>query len=128
MVIRAAASHTEGDDFPTGFFGRAEGIVEIAPVLIARQGLMRNRLEEFLIAKTIPVAHGEARGNSELLPRVGATIDADENIAITTGASSIVMKKDGTILIKGTEVVIDGAKKTTANPPLSHASRASEVF
>ncbi|MBX3206902.1 MAG: hypothetical protein KF764_17660, partial [Labilithrix sp.] len=61
------------------------------------------------------------------------TIDGGESISIRSGASSITMKKDGTIVIKGTEIVIDGDNKTTSAPGTRaqqnlRASQMSEIF
>lgn len=41
-------------------------------------------------------------------------IDAGESITITTGKASISMKKDGTIVIKGKDITVDGSGKINA--------------
>jgi len=41
------------------------------------------------------------------------TINAGDQISITTGKASILMKKDGTITIKGKDITIDGSGKIT---------------
>ena len=60
------------------------------------------------------------------------SIDGGEAIAITSGAASITLKKDGTIVLKGTEIVIDGASnvktKLPQMPQSSRASQMSEIF
>ena len=61
-------------------------------------------------------------------------IDSGESISLTTGAASITLKKDGTIVLKGTDIVIDGANKLTTKPsnaptPSSlRAAQMSEIF
>jgi type VI secretion system secreted protein VgrG len=38
-------------------------------------------------------------------------VDAGDEITIKTGSASIVMKKDGTITIKGKDITLDGSGK-----------------
>ena len=38
-------------------------------------------------------------------------VTAGDEVSITTGKASIVMKKDGTITIKGKDITIDGSGK-----------------
>ena len=42
------------------------------------------------------------------------SITAGDQISITTGSASIVMKKDGTITIKGKDITIQGSGKINA--------------
>ncbi|MDF2692848.1 MAG: hypothetical protein K0S65_1231, partial [Labilithrix sp.] len=63
------------------------------------------------------------------------TIDGGEAISITSGAASITLKKDGTVVIKGTEIVLDNGRPPSTKPgslapvqPPSTSSRASEIF
>ena len=53
------------------------------------------------------------------------TIDGGESVAITSGASSITLRKDGTVIIKGSEIVIDNGKGPVSSKPTSVASPAS---
>lgn len=60
------------------------------------------------------------------------SIDGGDAIAITSGAASITLKKDGTIVLKGTEIVIDGTSNVRAKlpqvPQSPRASQMSEIF
>jgi type VI secretion system secreted protein VgrG len=59
------------------------------------------------------------------------SIDGGDAIAITSGASSITLRKDGTIVLKGTEIVIDGPSNMRARLPQTPSTRAakmSEIF
>jgi type VI secretion system secreted protein VgrG len=46
-------------------------------------------------------------------------VDAMESIEFVCGASKIVMKKDGTILIKGVQITVDGAGKVDVKSPVT---------
>ncbi|MCW5816709.1 MAG: hypothetical protein KIT84_37265 [Labilithrix sp.] len=54
-------------------------------------------------------------------------IDGGEAISITSGAASITLKKDGTVVIKGTEIVIDDGRQPARSAAPSNV-RASEIF
>ena len=75
---------------------------------------------------------GNASGGAAELETLRAmkvvTIDGGESIAITSGAASITLKKDGTIVLKGTDIVIDGASNVRARlPPVPQSLRASQM-
>lgn len=53
-------------------------------------------------------------GNSSEKIGKNLVIDAGESIVIKTGSASISMKKDGTIVIKGKDITIDGSGKINA--------------
>lgn len=62
------------------------------------------------------------------------TVEGGESVSITSGAASIILKKDGTVVIKGTEIILDNAAKPSARttsplnaPPIRHPD-ASEIF
>jgi type VI secretion system secreted protein VgrG len=45
------------------------------------------------------------------------TLDAGDEVRITTGSASLTMKKDGTIELKGTKITIEGSEKIEAKAP-----------
>jgi type VI secretion system secreted protein VgrG len=64
--------------------------------------------EETTIGKNRQVSVGE---NDSLEVGKKLILDAGDQITIQTGSASIVMKKDGTITIKGKDITIDGSGK-----------------
>jgi type VI secretion system secreted protein VgrG len=55
-------------------------------------------------------------------------IDAGESITITTGSASISMKKDGTILIKGKDITVDGSGKINAKASSDIVMKGSKIL
>ena len=101
-------------------------------------------LGALVVALVAPVATSQAQDASssrttvpelESLRAIKAiSIDGGESISITSGAASITLKRDGTIVLKGTDIVIDGAGKLTAKsaatpvPAPLRATMSSEIF
>ena len=54
-------------------------------------------------------------------------IDAGESISITTGSASIVMKKDGTITIKGKDITIEASGKVNVKADANIAMKGSKI-
>jgi len=54
-------------------------------------------------------------------------IDAGDQISITTGSASIVMKKDGTITIKGKDITLDGSGKINIKASSDVVIKGSKV-
>ncbi|MBX3224803.1 MAG: hypothetical protein KF795_30085 [Labilithrix sp.] len=124
--LRAAASNPSSRPWRWGVSLAALALCIVAPVATSRAqdaGPTTARGLESLKALEVVTIDG---GRS-------VTIDGGESISIRSGASSITMKKDGTIVIKGTEIVIDGDNKTTSAPGTRaqqnlRASQMSEIF
>src|SRR5262245_27997448 len=81
-----------------------------------------------------PVATSRAQdASASTLAMKVVSIDGGESISITSGASSITTKRDGTIVIKGTDIVLDAANKVTTKTlsdptrPVSRAAQMSEI-
>ncbi len=56
------------------------------------------------------------------------TIDAGDSVTITTGSASITMKKDGTIIIKGKDITIEGSGQITAKASKNVVVKGSKVL
>jgi type VI secretion system secreted protein VgrG len=54
-------------------------------------------------------------------------IDAGDSVTIKTGSASITMKKDGTIVIKGKDVSIDGTGKINVKASSDVVVKGSKV-
>ena len=54
-------------------------------------------------------------------------IDAGDSITIKTGDASITMKKDGTIVIKGKDITIDGSGKINAKAGAAFTLKGSKI-
>jgi type VI secretion system secreted protein VgrG len=54
-------------------------------------------------------------------------INAGDEITITTGDASLMMKKDGTILIKGKDITIDGSGKVTVKAASDMTLKGSKI-
>jgi type VI secretion system secreted protein VgrG len=55
-------------------------------------------------------------------------VDAGDSVAITTGDASITMKKDGTITIKGKEIIIQGSGKITIKADSDITMKGSKIL
>ncbi|MEJ8857884.1 type VI secretion system tip protein TssI/VgrG [Variovorax robiniae] len=55
-------------------------------------------------------------------------IDAGDSISITTGSASITMKKDGTITIKGKDIMIEGSGKISAKASSEIVMKGSKIL
>ena len=67
----------------------------------------------------------------ELVPdamRQRLSVTAGDQLTLTVGASSIIMKKDGTITIKGKDISIDGAGKITAKAATVMTLKGAQVM
>jgi type VI secretion system secreted protein VgrG len=54
-------------------------------------------------------------------------VDAGDEITIKTGSASIVMKKDGTITIKGKDITIQGSGKVNVKASSDVVIKGSKV-
>lgn len=72
----------------------------------------------------VPVTASRAQDATHrgLIPGIVA-IEGGDSVSITAGAASITLNKNGTIVLKGTDVIFEDGK-----PRPKPASRASEVF
>ncbi|ARN20670.1 type VI secretion system Vgr family protein [Piscinibacter gummiphilus] len=55
-------------------------------------------------------------------------INAADSISITTGSASIVMKKDGTIVIKGKDITLEGSGKITVKASSDVVMKGSKIL
>jgi type VI secretion system secreted protein VgrG len=55
-------------------------------------------------------------------------IDAGDSVTIKTGSASIIMKKDGTIIIKGKDITIDGSGKISVKASSNIVMKGSEIL
>ncbi len=119
--LRAAASNPGSRPWRWGVSLAALAIAVVAPVATSR-------------AQDASSSGATIADQESLRAMKVVTIDGGEAIAITSGAASITLKKDGTIVLKGTDIVIDGAgsvrtKPTTLSAPdRPRASQMSEIF
>ena len=56
------------------------------------------------------------------------TINAGEEIDIVTGSASINMKKDGTITIKGKDIVVDGSGEMTMKAAKNMTMKGQKIL
>ena len=56
-----------------------------------------------------------------------SSIDAGDSITIKTGSASITMKKDGTIVIKGKDITIEGSGKINVKASSDVVIKGSKV-
>ncbi|MBX3214034.1 MAG: hypothetical protein KF850_18510 [Labilithrix sp.] len=124
--LRAAASNPSARPWRWGVSLAALALCVVAPVATSRAqdaGRATRDLESLRALERVTIDGGRT-----------VHIDGGESITIASGAASITMKKDGTIVIKGTEIVIDGENKATASPPSPRvpdgrrAAQMSEIF
>lgn len=89
--------------------------------------------ETLSIAKTNAVTVGEGRttsvGKDDVLT-VGKnlSITAADSITLTTGDASITMKKDGTIVIKGKDITVDGSGKINVKASKDIVMKGSKIL
>jgi type VI secretion system secreted protein VgrG len=55
-------------------------------------------------------------------------IDAGDSVTIKTGSASITMKKDGTIVIKGKDITIDGSGKINVKASKDIVMKGSKIL
>lgn len=122
--LRAAASNPASRPWRRGISLAALALGVVAPVATSRA------------QDASPALRSATQELADVRALKAVTIDGGESISITSGAASITMKKDGTIVIKGTDVVIDRANEGTTTPangappctPTPRGSRMSEIF
>ncbi|MBL8733438.1 MAG: type VI secretion system tip protein VgrG [Planctomycetes bacterium] len=88
--------------------------------------------QQIVVGAAQAVAVGAARttsigANDSLTVGRRLTIDAGDQIEIKTGDASILMKKDGTITIKGKDITITGSGKITAKATGDMTLKGSKV-
>lgn len=126
--LRAAASNPSARPWRLAVSVAVLVLATVAPVVTSRAQDASSRrgsdgVESVRALKAVTLESGRT-----------ISIDAGDSISITSGNSSITLQKDGKIIIKGTEVVIDapqrtsttglGPSKTTAMP----VDQKSEIF
>lgn len=72
--------------------------------------------------RSITVADGDSLKVGKTL-----TVDVADSITIKTGSASITMKKDGTILIKGKDITLDGTGKVNVKASSDVVVKGSKV-
>ncbi|RKT46293.1 type VI secretion system Vgr family protein [Thiocapsa rosea] len=85
------------------------------------------------VAKSESVSVGEGRSVSigkddSLSVGKNLTINAGDSITITTGSASISMKKDGTIVIKGKDISIQGSGKINVKASSDITMKGSKIL
>ena len=85
------------------------------------------------VAKSESVSVGEARSVSigkddSLSVGKNLSINAGDSITITTGSASISMKKDGTIVIKGKDISIQGSGKINVKASSDITMKGSKIL
>jgi len=55
-------------------------------------------------------------------------IDAGDSISIKTGSASITMKKDGTIVIKGKDITVEGSGKINVKASSDVVIKGSKIL
>ncbi|MCC8392514.1 type VI secretion system tip protein VgrG [Paraburkholderia sp. MMS20-SJTR3] len=82
-------------------------------------------------AQTSTVSKGRTTSVSEddaLKVGKNITMNAGESFTITTGSASISMKKDGTIVIKGKDITVDGSGKINAKASSDIVMKGSKIL
>jgi len=79
---------------------------------------------ELKISKASLIEVGEDSG---IIVGKNLTIEAKESITIKTGSAEILMKKDGTITIKGKDIAIKGSGKININASSDITMKGSEI-
>ena len=74
------------------------------------------------------VATSRAQDASALHTGRSVIVDTGDAVTITNGAASIKLEKDGTITLKGTNIVVEGGAKLGVSAPTSPSRNASEIF
>jgi hypothetical protein len=76
-----------------------------------------------------PVATSRAQDVGPIRSGRSVIVDSGDAVTITNGEASIKLEKDGTITLKGTNIVVEGGAKLGACAPTTTPRRnASEVF
>ena len=88
--------------------------------------------QSLTVGKNLTASVGEARsttvGKDDAL-KVGKNlvIDAGDSITIKTGSASITMKKDGTVVIKGKDITLEGSGKINVKASSDVVIKGSKV-
>lgn len=132
LRLRAATSNPSSRPWQWGVSLTVLLLTVIAPVATSRaQDAASTR------AKTLDLEHLRSSTGFAIEATRDVVIDAGDSVTIKNGAASITMKKDGTIVLKGTEIIVNDGRTTTrldSTPPSpaptvkSRASLASEIF
>ena len=85
------------------------------------------------VAKASSVTIGEARTTSvakddALTVGKNLSINAADSITLTTGSASITMKKDGTIVIKGKDITVEGSGKINVKASKDIVMKGSKIL
>ena len=67
-------------------------------------------------------------GNEAVKVGKNLVIDAADSISITTGSASITMKKDGTIIIKGKDITVEGSGKINVKASSDMVLKGSKIM
>lgn len=107
--LRAAASNPSSRRWRVALSLTVLALATIAPVVTSRAqdaSLRRgpDGIESLRAFKALTIEGGRT-----------ISIDAGDSISITSGNSSITLQKDGKIILKGTELVIDAPQRTPTN-------------
>lgn len=83
-----------------------------------------NGAHELKVGKKSLIQVGEDAG---IVVGKNLTIEAKESVTIKTGSAEIIMKKDGTITIKGKDITIKGSGKIDVNASSDIIMKGSEI-
>ena len=116
--LRAAASNPTSRPWRWGISLAAMVLAVVAPVATSRA-------QDASASSRMTLAEVESLRAMKVV-----AIDGGDSVSITSGAASITLKRDGTIVLKGTDIVLDNAKTSakTAQPTSTFHPNASEVF
>ncbi|MBI2732823.1 MAG: type VI secretion system tip protein VgrG [Aquabacterium sp.] len=70
----------------------------------------------------------QVSGNEAIKVGKNLIIEAADSISITTGSASITMKKDGTIIIKGKDVTVEGSGKINVKASSDMVLKGSKIL
>ena len=91
-----------------------------------RAALLEERMADYLEAKhVLAVASGTAAMHLAL---VALGIEAGDEVTIKAGDASITLRKDGTVAIKGKDIVIEGAGDATIKAGKNVTLKGSKVL
>ena len=79
------------------------------------------------LAEQISGGHAEAVTKDYALKAKKITMEAEDEVTITTGDATISMKKDGTITIKGKDITIQGSGKINAKADGDMVLKGSKI-
>jgi type VI secretion system secreted protein VgrG len=68
------------------------------------------------------------KGNDSLKVGKNLVIDAGDSVTIKTGSASITMKKDGTIVIKGKDITVEGSGKIDAKASKNIVMKGQKIL